>query len=62
MSTTADAETPIFGELSRELGDLPEITIHDFESYGFNFFGEAAEEAPAAGQAAAGKGKRRREP
>lgn len=35
--TTPDPGTPIFGELNKELGELPEITVHDFDSHGFGF-------------------------
>lgn len=35
--TTSDPGTPIFGELNKELGELPDIEVHDFDSYGFDF-------------------------
>ena len=35
--TTSDPGTPIFGQLNEELGELPEITIHDFDWHGFDF-------------------------
>lgn len=48
--TTTDPETPIFGELSSELG-LPEIDVHDFEAHDFGFpkMPSTGEEADTAG-------------
>ena len=71
MNTTHDPETPIFGELNKELGELPEIDVHDFDKHAFDFLREAeaagseqAEQAqaPAAADAkpSAKKGGRRR--
>lgn len=42
--TTPDPETPIFGELNAELGELPEIVVHDFDSHGFQFGSEASDD------------------
>ncbi|MEV0696473.1 hypothetical protein AB0I53_00930 [Saccharopolyspora sp. NPDC050389] len=68
--TTPDLETPIFRELNNELGELPEIDIHDFDKHSFDFLREydeqkssAAESAeaaePVAASASAGGGSRR---
>ncbi|TDD37369.1 hypothetical protein [Saccharopolyspora elongata] len=35
--STSDPGTPIFGELNKELGELPEIEVREFDSYGFDF-------------------------
>lgn len=37
QQTTPDPGTPIFGELSQELGEPPEIDVHDFDAHGFQF-------------------------
>jgi hypothetical protein len=42
--TTPDPGTPIFGELNEELGELPEIVVHDFDSHGFQFGSEASDD------------------
>lgn len=39
-----EAETPIFQELNKELGDLPEIDIHDFDEHAFEFLREYDEQ------------------
>ncbi|MGW1682791.1 hypothetical protein [Saccharopolyspora sp. NPDC002376] len=64
--TTPDLETPIFRELNKELGALPEIDIHDFDQHAFDFLreydaqaqeetsSEAAAEPVAAASAASG--------
>ncbi|GAA2334891.1 hypothetical protein GCM10009854_08340 [Saccharopolyspora halophila] len=39
-----EAETPIFQELNKELGDLPEIDIHDFDQHAFEFLREYDEQ------------------
>jgi hypothetical protein len=64
---TYEQETPIFVELNKELGELPEIVIHDFAAHGFEF-GSAApsadveEKAEAAAEEvpANARGRRRR--
>nr|WP_218888616.1 hypothetical protein [Saccharopolyspora hordei] len=33
-------ETPIFRELHEELGELPEIDVHDFDEHAFDFLRE----------------------
>lgn len=38
-----DPGTPIFGELNNELGGLPEIDVHEFDSHSFDFGGESGE-------------------
>ncbi|MFD0918188.1 hypothetical protein [Saccharopolyspora rosea] len=43
MKTTVDPETPIFGELQQELGELPNIDIHDFDQHAFDFLREEQE-------------------
>jgi hypothetical protein len=45
--TTSDPGTPIFGELNKELGELPEIEVHDFDSYGFDFSKDTSGESTA---------------
>ncbi|GAA2816377.1 hypothetical protein [Saccharopolyspora taberi] len=45
MNTTHDPETPIFGELNRELGELPEIDVHEFDKHAFDFLREAEAES-----------------
>ncbi|RRO13696.1 hypothetical protein EIL87_22165 [Saccharopolyspora rhizosphaerae] len=42
--TTPEAETPIFRELNNELGELPEIDIHDFDKHAFDFLREYDEQ------------------
>lgn len=42
---TPDPETPIFGELNRELGELPEIDIHDFETHAFGLLKDSDSES-----------------
>ena len=37
---TPEAETAIFQEVNRELGELPEIDIHDFDQHAFEFLRE----------------------
>jgi hypothetical protein len=49
-TTTPDPGTPIFGELNKELGELPEIEVHDFDSHGFEFPGAAEGSAEAAAE------------
>lgn len=44
MKTTVDPETPIFGELQQELGELPNIDIHDFDQHAFDFLREEQEQ------------------
>jgi hypothetical protein len=74
--TTPDPETPIFRELNNELGELPEIHIHDFDQHAFDFLREydaqkstpdetateSAQQEPVAASAGAGsrRGGRRR--
>ena len=41
---TPEAETPIFQEVNRELGELPEIDIHDFDQHAFEFLREYDEQ------------------
>lgn len=70
MNTTHDPETPIFGELNKELGELPEIDVHDFDKHAFDFLREAEAEssenaeasvtAAADAKSSAKKGGRRR--
>ncbi|MCI2418944.1 hypothetical protein MOQ72_15985 [Saccharopolyspora sp. K220] len=50
--TTPDLETPIFRELHDELGDLPEIDIHDFDQHAFDFLREYDEQKSAKDEAA----------
>ncbi|WP_190819935.1 hypothetical protein [Saccharopolyspora pogona] len=67
--TTPDLETPIFRELNKELGELPELDIHDFDQHAFDFLREydeqkssAADESAEAAEpvvASAGSGSRR---
>ncbi|MGP4021651.1 hypothetical protein [Saccharopolyspora sp. 5N708] len=66
--TTPDLETPIFRELHDELGELPELDIHDFDQHAFDFLREydeqksTVEETPAEPEpvaASAGTGSRR---
>lgn len=38
-----DPGTPIFGELNNELGGLPDIDVHEFDSHAFDFGGGTAE-------------------
>ncbi|MGI8312050.1 hypothetical protein [Saccharopolyspora hattusasensis] len=45
--TTSDPGPPIFGELNKELGELPEIEVHDFDSYGFDFSKDTSGESAA---------------
>lgn len=45
--TTPDPETPIFGELNKELGELPEIDIHDFEMHAFGLLKDSDSESSA---------------
>ncbi|QUH05590.1 hypothetical protein HUO13_36750 [Saccharopolyspora erythraea] len=45
MNTTHDPKTPIFGELNKELGELPEIDVHDFDMHAFDFIREAEAES-----------------
>ncbi|WP_460958460.1 hypothetical protein [Parasphingorhabdus pacifica] len=40
---TPDPETPIFRELNNELGDLPEIDVHDFDAHAFGLLTENPE-------------------
>lgn len=40
---TPDPETPIFRELNQELGDLPEIDVHDFDAHAFGLLTETPE-------------------
>ncbi|GAB3674969.1 hypothetical protein GCM10027597_12490 [Saccharopolyspora tripterygii] len=42
--TTPEVETPIFRELNKELGELPEIDIHDFDKHAFDFLREYDEQ------------------
>lgn len=66
--TTPDLETPIFRELNKELGELPELDIHDFDQHAFDFLREydeqkssaAAESAEAVEPVAASAGSRSR--
>ncbi|WP_433870620.1 hypothetical protein [Saccharopolyspora sp. CA-218241] len=58
--TTSDPNTPIFGELTAELG-LPQLDIHDFDQHAFDL----AEDEGAAdddGAESPRKGGRRRKP
>ncbi|GAA0507597.1 hypothetical protein GCM10011581_20640 [Saccharopolyspora subtropica] len=50
-NTTPDLETPIFRELNKELGELPEIDIHDFDKHAFDFLREYDEQKAAADKA-----------
>lgn len=68
MNTATDAGTPIFGELSKEFGELPEIDIHDFDWHGVDI-GQAAsenadtpQETAEQGKVISSGGKRRKEP
>lgn len=47
MNQTTDPGTPIFGELNKELGELPEIDIHDFDWHGIEFPTDASSEGTA---------------
>ncbi|MBB5154363.1 hypothetical protein [Saccharopolyspora phatthalungensis] len=51
--TTPDLETPIFRELNKELGELPEIDIHDFDKHAFDFLREYDEQRSTADESAA---------
>ncbi|GAA3364557.1 hypothetical protein [Saccharopolyspora gregorii] len=51
-----DPGTPIFGELNNELGGLPDIDVHEFDSHSFDFGGGSAESDGAARQNAAANG------
>ncbi|WP_406688381.1 hypothetical protein [Saccharopolyspora sp. ID03-671] len=42
--STPEAETPIFREINKELGELPEIDIHDFDKHAFDFLREYDEQ------------------
>ncbi|MFR9730527.1 hypothetical protein ACL03H_14985 [Saccharopolyspora sp. MS10] len=57
-----DPGTPIFGELNEELGGLPDIEVHEFDSHSFDFGGGSAESdgAAAAPAKASSRGGRRR--
>lgn len=46
--TTPDPETPIFGELNEELGELPEIDVHDFDAHAFGLLTDSPESSEAA--------------
>jgi hypothetical protein len=50
VKTTPDAETPIFRELHEELGELPEIDIHDFDKHAFDFLREYDEQKSSGDQ------------
>lgn len=50
--TTIDPETPIFRELNKELGELPEIDIHDFDEHAFDFLREYDAEKAIANETA----------
>ena len=41
---TPEVETPIFKQLNNELGELPEIDIHDFDKHAFDFLREYDEQ------------------
>jgi hypothetical protein len=56
---TFDPGTPIFGELNEELGELPEIVIHDFEWHGVEF-GTSEEKSTDESESPSG-GRRRKE-
>lgn len=49
---TSSAETPIFRELNQELGELPEIDVHDFDEHAFDFLHEQQQESAATNGAA----------
>ena len=45
---TSSAETPIFQELNQELGELPEIDVHDFDEHAFDFLHEQQQQQESA--------------
>ncbi len=48
MQTIPDSETPIFQEINEELGELPEIDVHDFTEHAFGLLNDSGETAATA--------------
>ncbi len=48
MQTIPDSETPIFQEINEELGELPEIDVHDFTEHAFGLLNDSGKTAATA--------------